>query len=318
MKKSLSLLGLCAALVLALPSCNSVRHGGSYEEAIPMSEFSELSVADGELPPWVLEGDDSYQVSAGDYTPEVDRNQFATPEPGESMAVSDGRYSARQNQPKIAAGDTLIEDDTPPAPGDFNTTPTPRNVVDPMAAATPATPAPTPAAATPQPAPRPAAAKPLAQNKKQQTKKNAKKKIKKVDKPTLVVYKVRPGDNLHDIAKRSNTTIAQIRKDSGIKGDVIHPGQIIKVRYTPKGYKPGKKAATPVPTTYIVKRGDTLSAIAKKNGISTAALLKANNMTMAQAAKVRPGRKLTIPAKAASKNNTASNSKKKQKNRRRR
>jgi LysM repeat protein len=149
--------------------------------------------------------------------------------------------------------------------------------------------------------------------KKTGTQKNTQqKKAKKVSEPTLVVYKVRPGDNLYEIAKRSNTTIAQIRKDSGIKGDLIHPGDIIKVRFTPKGYKADKKKATPTTTTYVVKKGDMLSKVAAHHGVSLAALLKANNMTMAQANKVRPGTKLTIPGKTS----TVSKKTSKKKNRR--
>ena len=110
---------------------------------------------------------------------------------------------------------------------------------------------------------------------------------------------MRPGDNLYEIAKRSHTTIAQIRKDSGIKGDIIHPGQIIKVRFTPKGYKADKQKATPTTTTYVVKKGDMLSKVAAQHGVTTAALLKANNLTMAQAGKVRPGTKIIIPGKTS-------------------
>ncbi len=305
MKKTLSIIGLGASVLVALSSC-SHNNGDTlgYEEAMPMSE---LAVGDSELPPWVLEGDDSYQIPAGDRTPEVDRNHYATPEPGESMAVSNGITS--QNQPAVAHDDTVVDshvgDDfdpyAMPTSAATATTQTP-------ATATPAIPgAPqTATAATTSKAP-----KPVASNTKK--KKVDKKKVKKVNEPTLVVYKVRPGDNLYEIAKRSNTTIAQIRKDSGIKGDIIHPGQIIKVRFTPKGYKADKKKATPTTTTYVVKKGDMLAKVAARHGITTAALLKANNLTMAQAAKVRPGTKIVIPGKTStvSKKNTKAKSSKK-------
>ena len=123
-----------------------------------------------------------------------------------------------------------------------------------------------------------------------------------------MVYKVRPGDNLTVIAKRSHTTVAQIRKDSNLKGTTIYPGQVIKVRYTPKGYKPekdgkktdrkgsgGKSAVTG--KTHTVASGQTLSGIAAKYGVSTAALMKANGISKDQADKIRAGRKLKIPAK---------------------
>ena len=282
MKKTLSIIGLGASVLVALSSCS--QYNGDtlgYEEAMPMSE---LAVGDSELPPWVLEGDDSYQVPAGDRTPEVDRNHFATPEPGESMTVSNGITS--QNQPAVAHDDTVVDSHVA---DDFDPYAMPTGAGSTAAPATPGAPQ-APVATTTPKKPRP-----VASNKK----KIDKKKVKKVSEPTLVVYKVRPGDNLYEIAKRSNTTIAQIRKDSGIKGDIIHPGQTIKVRFTPKGYKAGKKKATPTTTTYVVKKGDMLSKVAARHGVSTAALLKANNLTMAQAAKVRPGTKLVIPGKTS-------------------
>lgn len=280
MKKSLTLLGIGAGLLVGLTSCQSTKTSatGGYEEAVPMSE---LAIADGELPPWVLESDDVGQISAGETTAAA-RNNYAIPEPGESVA------SASQNQPATAA--IPPTDDTVLEPGTFSEG-GPVITHDPVVS-------------TPKPAATP---KPVAANTKPKSTGKGAKKPTKVDKPTLVVYKVRPGDNLSDIAKRSGTTVAQIRKDSGIKGDIIRPGQTIKVRYTPKGYVApkggngtGAKAATaPVKGSYTVKAGDTISGIAKKNGISASALLAANGMTAADAAKLRAGRKLNIPGKAS-------------------
>lgn len=310
MKKTLTIIGLGAGMLAALSSC-SHNNGDTlgYEEAMPMSE---LAVGDSELPPWVLEGDDSYQIPAGDRTPEVDRNHYATPEPGESLSVSDGITS--QNQPAIAHDDTVVDSHVS---DDYDPYATPTGTTSaPQATAT----SHTPVAVAPQTTSQPAKqkkTKPVASTTKAQKKKVDKKKVKKVSEPTLVVYKVRPGDNLYEIAKRSNTTIAQIRKDSGIKGDIIHPGQTIKVRFTPKGYKAGKKKATPTTTTYVVKKGDMLAKVAARHGVSLAALLKANNMTMAQASKVRPGDKLTIPGKTSTVSKKTNKNKKTSKKRRR-
>ncbi len=278
MKRSLTVLCLGVGVLMTLSSCSIFSNNGDtlgYEEAMPMSE---VAIGDEELPPWVYESDSTYQVPAGERTPEMNRNHFPTPEPGESMAVSNGITS--QNQPALAVDDTVVDshvaDDFDPYA--MPTTPTTINPpTTPVATNTTAT--------TPK--------------KTSTKKKEQKKKIKKVNEPSLVVYKVRPGDNLYEIAKRSNTTIAQIRKDSGIKGDIIHPGQIIKVRFTPKGYKDSKDKPTPVSRTYVVKKGDMLSKVAARNGVTLAALLKANNMTMAQANKVRAGTKIVIPGKTS-------------------
>ena len=306
MKKTLSIIGLGAGMLAALSSCS--HHGDTlgYEEAMPMSE---MAVGDGELPPWVLEGDDTYQIPAGDRTPEVDRNHYATPEPGESMAVSNGL--ARQNQPALAHDDTVVDSRVP---DDFNPYAMPSTPTGTVATATTqqTTTTATNATATTTAKPKPAIASTTTTKKP----KVDKKKVKKVSEPTLVVYKVRPGDNLYEIAKRSNTTIAQIRKDSGIKGDIIHPGQTIKVRFTPKGYKADKNKKTETSTTYVVKKGDMLSKVAAKHGVSLAALLKANNLTMAQAGKIRPGTKITIPGKTSTVSKKTTKSKAKSSKRR--
>lgn len=46
---------------------------------------------------------------------------------------------------------------------------------------------------------------------------------------------------------------------------------------------------------YTVEPGDTLRSIAEKFGVSVQALLKANNLTAAQADKIKPGQVLVIP-----------------------
>ena len=60
-------------------------------------------------------------------------------------------------------------------------------------------------------------------------------------------------------------------------------------------------------SSYVVKAGDTASKIANAHGVSLAALRKANNMTMAQANKLRIGQKLVIPGKGAAPEQTTTN-----------
>lgn len=136
----------------------------------------------------------------------------------------------------------------------------------------------------------------------------------------MLTYKVRPGDNLSDIAKRSRTTVAQIKKDSGLKGDTIYPGQTIKVKYIPKDYKPGKSSnkggsatntKAPKGQNHIVAKGETISGIAKRYGIPYTDILKANNLSASDAVKIRPGKRISIPSKSTGK---SSNKKKSSKN----
>lgn len=294
MKKSLSILSLGAGMMVAFTACQQTQNDypGGYEEALPMSE---MAVADGELPPWLLEdNEDGEQIPAGDYT------DHSFPDDEIKVADAPAGGAAAQNQPQLAQDDTVVDSDTSPLTTEEGATIIPA----PISGATESPVTKETVAAITKPAQPKPATKPgrsTADIKKLTAKE--KKSIKKPKEPTVVTYKVRPGDNLTLIAKRSNTTVAQIRKDSNIKGDLIYPGQIIKVKYYPKGSKAAlaeKAKSTAKPISYTVKRGDSISTIAAKHGISTAALLKANNLTSKQAARIQPGRKLTIPAKGSS------------------
>lgn len=280
MNKSFALFGLGAAVLVGLPSCQSSHGGyGDYEEATPMSEFVS---PDGNLPDWVLEGSDSDQIAAGSTT--EDRNKYPIPD-GESSV------STRQNHPAVASDDDVIVDEAP------------QDVLPPIADTTPTFTEPTTPVVTPKP--KPSTPKNPGTSK---TGKNGKsgKATKKPDKPTMVVFTVKKGDNLSLIASRCNTTVDAIRKASGIKGDKIYAGQTIKVPYTPASYKAAQKsgkggATTAAPAkggSYTVKKGDTISVIASRNGVTQAELLKANGISAQQASKIRPGQKLTIPGKA--------------------
>lgn len=321
MKKTFATIGLSACVLALMSSCQSTDGDGygEWEEATPMSE---MSVADGEIPPWLLEDDGSTQVDAGDYTPDV-RNQYAIPDPEATVADSGASGSANQNQPVVAGiQDDDIAVETPEIPEEVN-------VIDPLLhnqpaiAAVPAeqvsktearttiikkNPAATATAAAPtkKASTKKQTSTTIAANTKKGGKKQQGKKGIKPQEPTLVTYKVRPGDSLSEIAARSNTTIAQIRRDSNISGNVIHPGQIIKVRYTPKGYKPGTGTKA---KTHVVARGESIARIAKKNGVTVQDILTANNIPAKEASKIRPGKRLVIPSAAgATKSSSKSDS----------
>lgn len=267
-------MGACALLMFA--SCRSTDGDRYAETALPMSE-----VADGEIPPWLLDDDGSHgaQVSAGSHTPTAAsaRNQYAIPEPGATST-----RSTRQNQPKVTHDTTLVES----TPG-----------VDPLTGGPISEPAFHPSTSV-------ATTTRTTSSKGGKKTSGGKKSGTKPKQPTMVVYKVRPGDNLSVIASRSNTTVAQIMKDSKLSSTTIRPGQTIKVRYTPKGYKApakgsqgGGKGAKASGKTHTVASGQTLSGIASKYGVSTASLMKANGLSQTDARKIRPGQTLKIPAK---------------------
>ncbi len=103
---------------------------------------------------------------------------------------------------------------------------------------------------------------------------------------TTVVYVVRFGDTLGGIAKAFGTTVQAIAARNGITNvNRIFVGQRLVIVTT---------IPTPPPSTiYIVRRGDTLSAIAFSQGTTVAALVRANGLLNPNLIFV--GQRLVIP-----------------------
>ena len=112
----------------------------------------------------------------------------------------------------------------------------------------------------------------------------------KASTPT-VKHTVKKGETLSSIARKHHTTIAKVRKVNGLKkGDVIKYGKVLKVPTHTYATK------TKIPTAsakYVIKRGDTLSAIARKHHTSVAKMRKANGLKKRETIKV--GQVLKVP-----------------------
>ncbi|HEU4948513.1 MAG TPA: LysM peptidoglycan-binding domain-containing protein [Kribbella sp.] len=119
--------------------------------------------------------------------------------------------------------------------------------------------------------------------------------------PGFGQYKVKHGDTLSHIAQRYGTTVktlVALNKLPG-NGDTIYAGETLKI--------PGRGTAPrpPVHTvTHLVKRGDTISAIAKRYKVTQRALLAANGLR--PSSRIFAGRPLKVPVRPAPKrkNNT--------------
>lgn len=94
-------------------------------------------------------------------------------------------------------------------------------------------------------------------------------------------YTVKSGDTLSAIASRYGMTVNALVTLNGIKNaNLIYPGQSLRVADSGQGSTVSQKATTTTPTsTYTVRYGDTLSAIASRYGTSTSALASLNGIS---------------------------------------
>lgn len=123
-------------------------------------------------------------------------------------------------------------------------------------------------------------------------------------------YVVKAGDTLGGIAYRSRTTVPQLCAANGLK-----PTSTLKIGQKLRLPAAGNAATAPAAKksglslsklfgkpktkgrTHTIKSGETLYAVARKYGVTPAALMQANKLTPQTATKLRVGSTLTIPAK---------------------
>lgn len=94
-------------------------------------------------------------------------------------------------------------------------------------------------------------------------------------------YKVQKGDSLWKIAQKYETTVHQLKQLNHLTSDLIYPNQILQITKEAKNSSSAsetKPKPSAKPTTYTVKRGDTLSGIAFQHGISLSDLMKWNRL----------------------------------------
>jgi len=133
-----------------------------------------------------------------------------------------------------------------------------------------------------------------------------------------VKYKVKSGDSLYRIAHKNNTTVTKIRKANGMKkGQTLKMGKVIKVpkhvsssKKKKKTVKRNTRKTTTTLAKYRIKRGDTLSSIARKNHTTVAKIRKANGLK--KGAVLKSGRVVKVPKTSYRivKTNTKSSNKK--------
>lgn len=94
-------------------------------------------------------------------------------------------------------------------------------------------------------------------------------------------HTVRSGESLSGIARAHGVSVAELARANGITDpDRIYAGQRIVIGGGDGDAAPARTAPTaPTVATYLVRRGDTLTAIAAEHGTSVAAIAQRNGIT---------------------------------------
>ena len=133
-----------------------------------------------------------------------------------------------------------------------------------------------------------------------------------------VVHKVKAGETLASIAKTYEVTPEEIKATNNLRRNAVRVGQQLRITTSapqavmentvaavtkapasasvnpPKKNTSTQKKTANNPTTHTVRKGETLSKIASRYGVTVAAIKSANGMSNDN---LRAGQKLKIPAK---------------------
>lgn len=100
------------------------------------------------------------------------------------------------------------------------------------------------------------------------------------------VYQVQTGETLDSIANRFNTTVQNLKTINGIQNDSVflRPGSFLIVPMVDDRF-----------TTYVVKKGDNLYAVAREYGVDYDLLLRLNGLEKTDI--IYPNQEILIPNK---------------------
>ena len=86
-----------------------------------------------------------------------------------------------------------------------------------------------------------------------------------------IYYKVKSGDSLWSIAKKYNTSVADLKSANGLTSSTLRIGQTLKIPQVVE--EPSKE------NVYVVKSGDSLYKIARNYDTTVSELIMLNNLT---------------------------------------
>ena len=116
-------------------------------------------------------------------------------------------------------------------------------------------------------------------------------------------YRIKKGDTLGAIARRNGTTVGRLQRMNGMRSTKLSIGKRIIVKQIVKPVevqednqddKSNASAGEVENTYYRVKRGDTLGAIARRNGTTVAQLQRMNSMN---SSKIAIGKNIVVQQK---------------------
>ena len=102
-------------------------------------------------------------------------------------------------------------------------------------------------------------------------------------------YRVRPGDTLSRIARRFRVSTTELRRANRLRSDALRAGQRLRIPGARESRAIARRAGL-----YIVRSGDNLGRIARRHGVSIAALRRANHL---RSDRIRVGQRLQIPGR---------------------
>ncbi len=126
-------------------------------------------------------------------------------------------------------------------------------------------------------------------------------------------YVVKKGDTLYRIARKFDTSAAEIKRLNKLKTDKVPVGRrliITKANISPeyvalneemrldRSYSSGGSNSKVVRKTYTVRRGDTLSSIARRHGVSTKDLARWNGLKTSS--RIKTGQRLSLQTHSVS------------------
>ncbi|HGY10463.1 MAG TPA: LysM peptidoglycan-binding domain-containing protein [Oceanithermus profundus] len=110
----------------------------------------------------------------------------------------------------------------------------------------------------------------------------------------VVFHEVEPGESLLLIASRYRSDIGAIKKLSGLKRDLLQPGQLLKVPI--EAQREDEPRLPPGVLVYTVRTGDSLERIAKTYGLRIIDLVSAN-LDLASLDRLSVGTRLYVPTR---------------------